>query len=369
MRIIQICSGTDSLRRGAERFCLQLTVSLAASGHNVTLIHGDQDPLLSQKIPVKSMAIPEATNRLARKAGLDYFNPRSLLALARLINIIKPDIIHFHSIYGLSTASVYFSSRHCPVLVTLHDSWLAFSDAGIITPRFNLANSYTKVPLGFAHRQINRFFLKDATLVSPSLWMKKFFESAVFQSPIHIPNGIDPKRPQTSSENIVLWVGKLTIFKGLPSIIGAVTDIINRAGWRFIVVGDGPCKRELETSFPSVEFVGYCDPEQYYKRASLLIVSSIGYENFPTVILEGMRHGICVIGHGIGGISELIRNNEIGILYHSIDSLTQKLLTIISNRDKLLRLGSAAKKEFDEKYQWNTCYNRYLKLYNSLVDC
>ena len=197
--------------------------------------------------------------------------------------------------------------------------------------------------------------------------MKEFFQSAEFQSPIHIPNGIDSERTQTSSENIVLWVGKLTIFKGLPSIIGAVAGIINRAGWRFIVVGDGPCKQELETSYPFVEFVGYCDPVQYYKRASILIVSSIGYENFPTVILEGMRHGICVIGHGIGGISELIRNNEIGILYHSVDSLTRKLLTIISNREELLRLGSAAKKEFDEKFLWDTCYNRYLKLYNSLV--
>ena len=333
------------------------------SGHDVTLLSGNRAPNTLDDPPIKCLTIPEATNKLARKAGLDYVNPPALIAFKKIIDTIRPDIIHFHSLYGLSTALVWVATKRYPVFVTLHDTWLAFTDASIVSPRLGLANSYYKVPHGFIHRAINKFFVKKATIISPSIWMKEYFETTGFQSPIHIHNGIEPRGRRTTYHNTILWVGSLSTFKGLPSVIDALSTIVTRTGWRFVVVGDGPRKCELEKKYPMVDFVGFQDPEWYYSRASILIVSSIGYENFPTVILEAMQHGLCVIGHGIGGISELIRHNETGILYHSSSSLATSLLTLIADPRKLYRLGGAARATFYDNYLWETCYNSYLKLY------
>lgn len=347
---------------------MKLVTSLAEYGHDVTLVTGDREASFVDHIPPKSVSIPEARNLVARKIFLDYFNPYAVRAFRTLVNDIKPDLIHFHSFYGLSSSLAWVAKTYCPVIVTLHDSWCAFYDSSIMPPERNFANKAWKAPLGYLHRKANQFFLRDTLLISPSIWLRMYFEKTGFLSPTHIPNGIADSHSTTSYSNILLWVGDLNKFKGLPSIIDTLVSRTAQMHWRLVVVGDGPYRKTMRSKYPTVEFVGYCDPEPYYRQASILIFSSIGYENFPTVILEAMQHGICVVGYNVGGggVTELVQDKKTGILYNSLDSLSESLLRLMADRKEIRRLGTAAKKITLFNYCWDKCYSRYLSLYRSL---
>ena len=313
------------------------------------------------------ISIPEVTNPWLRKACFDYYNPFALATFKKHLLHCRPDLVHIHSLYGLSTALVRTANHICPVVVSLHDAWLAFTDSGVLTPKFNLANTYLKAPHGYIHRMINRHHLRDAILVSPSQWLAEFFDLAGFNTPICIPNGLIPDGQTTTYKKIVLWVGSVTHFKGLPRIISYVAPLLVHLGWRFVVIGDGPYKNQLAREYPQVEFLGYQDPIPYYEMASILIVSSLGWENFPTVILEAMRHGLCVVGHDIGGIPELVGHGESGLIYQNEEVMVKHLVDLISDEDKIRRLGSSGREQFMEKYLLDTCRQQYLDLYQSIM--
>ena len=365
---MQICSGVGNLQRGAERFGVSLSEALISAGHDVLLVAGQHPPGASSHLTLPIVTIPETTNKWLRKAGFDYFNPLAKRALKMHLESFQPQIVHVHSLYGLSTALVSLSSTFCPVVVTLHDAALAFTDSSISTPKLGLANSYVKVPHGYAHRALNRMLIRNATLVSPSKWLADFFDRTGFNTPRIIPNGIAPSGQQTNYENLVLWVGALITFKGLPSVIGKVAPLLTQSGWRFVVVGDGPYKKRLAAQYPDVEFVGYRDPVPYYEKASMLVVSSLGWENFPTVILEAMRHGVAVIGRDLGGASELISHNRNGLLYRDQGDLIEHLNHLISNHKTIRSMGYCGRRDFLNNYQLGTCLNRYLELYQSQLN-
>lgn len=54
-------------------------------------------------------------------------------------------------------------------------------------------------------------------------------------------------------------------------------------------------------------FLKYQSLKELYKKANLLIVPSICYDNSPIVIYENFSFGVPVIGSRIGGIPELIK--------------------------------------------------------------
>jgi glycosyltransferase involved in cell wall biosynthesis len=197
--------------------------------------------------------------------------------------------------------------------------------------------------------------------------MKKFFETAGFNSPLHIPNGIEITNTRTTYQNTLLWVGALTTFKGLPAVIATLSDISIQTGWNIVVVGDGPHKPALESRYPNIDFVGHRDPTQFYRRASILVFSSLGYENFPTVVLEGMQYGLCVVGHNLGGTTELLQHNKTGVLYRTTESLKDNLKLLMNDPMKVRKLGNAAKEFLKTEYRWETCIQRYLNLYKMSI--
>ena len=365
---MHILSGMGDLQRGAERFGISLARASISTGDDVLLVAGQHTPGASSHQTLPVVTIPETTNKWLRKTGFDYFNPSARKALKMHLERFQPQIVHIHSLYGLSSTLVRTVHPFCPTIITLHDAFFAFSDSSILHPKWGLANNWLKVPHGYLHRVINRWQLRDAVLVSPSKWLANFFDRTGFNTPRIIPNGIDPNGQQTCYENLLLWVGTLDNFKGLPSVIEKVAPLLTQSDWRFVVVGDGPNKMQLTAQYPDVEFVGYRDPVPYYEKASILLVSSLGWENFPTVILEAMRHSVAVIGRDLGGISELISHNRNGLLYRDQGDLIRHLSHLISNPKTIRSMGDCGRRDFLSNYQLETCLNRYLELYHSRLN-
>jgi len=370
MKIVQVCTSISNFQRGGEQFCLRLSRNLNQLSHEVLLVTGNNSDVTSLNLPFNAIQISECTSKIARKLLFDYYNYRAVKQFSSVLEQFNPDIVHFHSLYGLSSYLVYVSARLAPTVVTLHDMWPMYVDSSAVEPKYGLANSYWKVPLGFVHRNINRFLYARASLVSPSIWLKQYAANiGIGDNTVHIANGIRHQLQATIYRESIIWVGAIRPNKGLHTVIATIDEFCKSSGWDFHVLGDGPLRPQLEKMYPSVTFHGHVDnPEPFYKQSSILIVSSICSENLPTVVLEGMAFGLCVIGRNIAGIAEIICHNKTGLLFSSASDLHHLLYNLSTNTRELRRIGAVAIRAVRSDYSIDTCVRKYIGHFRTLVN-
>jgi len=366
MRILHVASNYGQAG-GAERFCGSLCQSLEETGLRSFIVSGQSDGAVNTDLPRPIATLPVEKNLWLRKLGLDYINFATQKKFTRLLERYTPDIVHFHNFYGLPSYLIRLAQAACPVTVTLHDAWLAFTDSSPWNPKFGLANSYLKVPHGYAHRVANRAIMGNASLISPSDWLADFFHEAGFRKPEVIPNGIPNHGAISRYGRTMIWIGRIDSFKGLPSTIETIATLASNHGWRVIIIGDGPRRQELEKRYCNVAFVGTQQPEPFLEEASILLTTSQGWDNFPTVILEGFRQGLCVIASNLGGSREIIDHAQTGFLYSSLADLSDTLEGLLLNDAIIPEIGAAARRIFLRDFIFDQCRDRYIAHYQKLL--
>ncbi|GAH67801.1 unnamed protein product, partial [marine sediment metagenome] len=116
-----------------------------------------------------------------------------------------------------------------------------------------------------------------------------------------------------------------------------------------------------------IKFYGFLQHQQLkelYKKANLLIVPSICYDNSPTVIYESFSFGVPVIGSRIGGIPELVKEGYNGFLFEAgnVEELGSVIKKLTTNTSQLRRLSEGAF-ESTKKYDINEHIKKLEKLY------
>ena len=147
--------------------------------------------------------------------------------------------------------------------------------------------------------------------------------------------------------------------------------------WKLTIVGDGPNKKDLEDQVEQmklkhVSFEGFQNPIKYYKRASVLLLTS-EYEGFGLVIVEGMSYGVVPIVYGSysavydiieDGIDGEILSNNQGF---SAELMADKLLKVMEN--PILRNEMAQKAiAKSENYSIESVYESWNNLFNKLKE-
>jgi glycosyltransferase involved in cell wall biosynthesis len=117
----------------------------------------------------------------------------------------------------------------------------------------------------------------------------------------------------------LVFAGRLTRQKTLEVAFAAVEAVPDV---RLLVVGDGPERRQLEARAPErVTFLGAQPREQVLElfRAADASLLSSAWENFPHGVVESLAVGTPVISTDIGGVAEVVRDGENGLLVPSGD--------------------------------------------------
>jgi glycosyltransferase involved in cell wall biosynthesis len=125
---------------------------------------------------------------------------------------------------------------------------------------------------------------------------------------------------------LVLHVGRITYEKDIYDLAEAIEKFHDKYGSdvaRFAVVGDGPCRKELEVRLKGkAHFTGFLRGKDLYSAyaSSDMFVSSCTTEGFPLVYLEAMASGLSVCGPRAGGVQDTFTSGVEGVMYPPHDT-------------------------------------------------
>lgn len=301
------------------------------------------------------------------------FNPSSFFVLKRVLKEYKPDLIHLHVMHEI-TSSVLFLLKKYPTVMTLHGSETFLSKLVLwkLKPGNFKHHIYDKKDLNlvgkftyFYFNSIQKFFyklvLKNVDIfIAPSKYIQNLAETDV--SPIiHLPNLIDLQQFHELTNNYnLLFVGRLEKIKGVEFLVQAISFIIKVFPQTTLtIVGEGRNKTglfklvkqlELEKHIQFRDWVEHKDIDIYYEKASIVVLPSVGPENFPTVCNEAMSAGRPVIGTNVGGIPEIIDDGVNGFLVEPKNpkQIAEKVIKLFSEESLLKELGRNARKKSEE---------------------
>jgi len=192
------------------------------------------------------------------------------------------------------------------------------------------------------------------------------------------PLGVDPwvfmpGRPEDHPFTIAC-TGGLVIGKGQMLLLTAVGELTRRGHCiRIDLIGDGPARSILEEEaarlkIPAdVVFHGLVAQDQVCKilaRANLFVLPSFA-EGVPVSLMEAMSMEIPCLSTYVGGIPELIRSGEDGILIPPGDAslLASTIEDLIENPGLRSRLAKAGRRKIIEEYNLQTSTEKLVSIF------
>jgi glycosyltransferase involved in cell wall biosynthesis len=162
----------------------------------------------------------------------------------------------------------------------------------------------------------------------------------------------------SSTPPLIIAVGRLIPKKGFGDLIRACAFLEKRGkSFRCEIVGQGPLENELRAQIDelrlqnNVVLTGAKPQAQLRERlaaANIFVLPSVidpdgGMDNLPTVIMEAMATRLPVVSTNIGGIPEMVIENETGFLVQPGDAaaMGDAIEKVISDRSWAARLGNS----------------------------
>jgi colanic acid/amylovoran biosynthesis glycosyltransferase len=162
----------------------------------------------------------------------------------------------------------------------------------------------------------------------------------------------------SSDPPLIVAIGRLIAKKGFANLIRACALLVERGrSFQCEIFGDGPLEKELRAQIEELvlqEFVQLLGPKPQHElrarlaNARVFVLPSVpepegGMDNLPTVIMEAMATGLPVVSTRIGGIPEMVVENETGFLVQPEDAavLADAVEKVINDHSLGQKLGQA----------------------------
>jgi glycosyltransferase involved in cell wall biosynthesis len=305
-----------------------------------------------------------------------------------LLNDFQPDIVHLNNIHSqLSPVIAQIAyRRNIRIIWTLHDYKLlcprydclckgnhicekCFTDKKHVIKNRCMKNSLVASSIAYCEAiKWTRTKLEKYTdvFICPSQFMKNKMTEGYFNSKkLHtLCNFIDiSKTPIThyEKEDYYCYIGRLSIEKGIKTLINTA----NQIPYKLKIIGDGILRKDLEKiSKEWIEFTGYKqwnEIKEIVSKARFIVLPSEWYENNPLTVIESLCLGTPVLGAKIGGIPEMIKEGQNGMLFESrnVEDLKDKIQQMFAMQFNYKSIAETAQ----EKYSGENHYNELLKVY------
>jgi len=337
----------------------------------------------------------------SRPPGLDKYSEASSKFGADILGGIPPcDVINLHWVADFVDCSLLPLLGEKPLVWTLHDmnpfTGGCHYDDGC--PKYlESCGACPQLGSGRACDLSKKVFLQKQTafrkldpgrfhVVAPSRWLAEEASRSTLMKPFScsvIPNGLNtnvfaPRNTEWLRETFgIPEDGKVILFvadsvgnrrKGIQYLLDALGAFRDSSKVTLLSVGSGEI--EVPGSFRYIR-IGRIEDDRLlsiiYSSVDVFVIPSV-QDNLPNTVLESISCGTPIVGFDVGGIPDVVRNGETGILVRQGDVFGMKsaIEGILSNdklRESMSRNCRAlALREYSEDVQ----AKRYISVYESV---
>lgn len=188
-----------------------------------------------------------------------------------------------------------------------------------------------------------------------------------------IPNCLDVVVEQpVIKEKIVLWVGTFDYSIKRPDNMLHIWKQVEtkHSDWTLYMLGDGPSLEEMkslsnELGLNNIKFEGRVTPDEFFKRASILCVTSV-HESFSLVTVEAQRVGcVPILNNCFCPASLIVQDGVNGCLVSAFDNNKfSKAINCLINDTEKLNMMSLNAKESVKRFSLDSVYKEWVKILN-----
>lgn len=329
-----------------------------------------------------------------------FYNHQAKSNLTDLLTTEHIDVAHLHIYYGKITSSILevLRKRNIPIIQTLHEYKLAcpvytlerngeICEKCIKDSTFNCVKNKCKDgSLGLSIMRYLEFhisrLLGDIEKIDMFISVSNFHRQKMIEAGIPsykvitIHNFIDTNsyQPHYHHRDYALYFGRLENLKGIKTLINAAVE----SNTKLLIAGTGNDEIELKeyaskiSTYNLIEFIGFASGEKLKNliiNCKYTILPSEWYENCPMSIIESKAYGKPVIGSNIGGIPELINDNQDGFLFEpkstgDLVSKMTKLNNLKNYKEFCINARNDVENRFGKEQHFKTINDVYKKILN-----
>ena len=357
---------------GSGAVATELGMALAARGHEVHFITYRQPFRLPRFLP--RVYLHEVD---VGKYPLFEYPPYDLALAVRMHEVVrshKLDLLHVH--YAIPHATSAWIAKEMlrkdgediTVITTLHGT------------------DITLVGQDRSYYPITRFSIeKSDRITAVSVFLKKetiaaFGCTGCDVEVIH--NFIDPdvyRRARYASQlrdvagdrKVLIHVSNFREVKRVRDVVRIFARVQREIPSILIMVGDGPDRADAEAEAreqglaDAVHFLGKIDTVAPLLASSDLFLLPSNFESFGLSALEALACGVPVVGSNAGGLPEVVREGETGMLrpVGDLDGMVTVAIEILGNPERWQAMSEAAAADARARFSRDEIVSQYEALY------
>lgn len=356
---------------GTETQAVELARRLDPARYQVTIgCLRKEGPLLSRlessQVRVIEFSLGKGIDTPSGIAGM--------LRIARFLRRERIQILHAHDLWSNMVGLVAAKLARVPVTITSqrdlsHDAWYGTYRRRVL--RFLQGRSSAVLTNAKAIRE---------GLIEDGLALKKVCV---------VYNGVDIDRfrsvnanrewlfPGRSGRKLIVLVGNMNSdVKGHPVLITAAAEVVNAyPAVRFVLVGDGPKRRDYEAMVEAAGlrenflFLGRrSDVPEILVSCDIAVLPSLA-EGLPNAVLEYLAAGLPVIATALGGNLEVIQDGITGLLIppKDPDELASALKGLLDDSEFSTRLAKSGREHVQAQFSFERLVIEVDQLYTQLL--
>lgn len=404
MRVLMLSQFYPPTVGGEERHVQDLSVALAARGHDVavaTLWHAG----LPEREVDRGVRLHRVRGTMQRAKQLfieserrhapPFPDPELTLALRRVVAEERPQVVHAHNwlVHSFLPIKPWSGAR---LVMSLHDyslvcakKSLVYRDAPCSGPGFakclgcasrhygaakGIPTTLANWGMGVVERAAVDMFVtvSQATAAGNGLVGSRLPFQVIpnfLSDDLAAPgSGWDEYMAQLPDEEFLLFVGDLRPFKGIDVLLRAYAGMAGAPPLVLI----GQITQDAPGAFPpNVRALGswpHGAVMAAWRRSLAGLLPSVGYETFGIAALEGMASGRPVIASRIGGLADVVVDGETGYLVPPGDAgaLRRAIERLLEDPQLRARMGQQAARRAAE-FRAGAVVPRIEQLYRRLL--
>jgi glycosyltransferase involved in cell wall biosynthesis len=344
--------------------------TLANAGYDITLIAQYKENTVIEGIRI--IALPKPKNRFFRifftdfrlyflafrqKAAVYHFHDPELIPVALLLKITtKGKIIYdVHEDYPESILSKYWLTllirKPVAYLFDIIEKHLSFFFDHIITATENISTKFRK------NKRV----------------------STIYNYPI--PEKIELSLCHNWSQPALIYVGGLTIDRGISEIVQAMTYLQSGKDTKLMLYGkfepeDYYDELKREPGFDQTEYMGWIEPDKLWHCMGKAVIGIICLHpidrymlGLPVKLFEYMAAGLPVIASNFPIWEKIINSEKCGLVVNPLNpiEIAEAIDYLMKHQEEAIEMGQNGRKAIIEKYNWKSEDRKLLIIYREIL--